>query len=104
MAKDPRPAQRPTTQTVLIVHNGQTHLGLDVQIGKRRVITERQGAAADADRRRRPPAPQGRDPRRAVLAKGGRRYEASRSLPHRAIPRAAVVFRALFVSETTTGG
>ena len=47
MTKDPREAPgrraRPTTQTVLIVHDGKTHLGLDVQIGKRRVITDAQG-------------------------------------------------------------
>ena len=35
--------QRPTTQTVLIVHDGKTHLGLDVQIGKRRIITDAEG-------------------------------------------------------------
>ena len=47
MTKDPREApgrsSRPTTQTVLIVHDGKTHLGLDVQIGKRRVITDAKG-------------------------------------------------------------
>ena len=34
---------RPATQTVLIVHDGKTHLGLDVQIGKRRLITDAAG-------------------------------------------------------------
>ena len=37
MAEDPaqRREQRPATQTVLLVHEGKTHLGLDVQIGRR---------------------------------------------------------------------
>ena len=45
MAGDTRQSreQRPTTQTVLIVHDGKTHLGLDVQIGKRRIITDAAG-------------------------------------------------------------
>ena len=47
MPEDPRDAagreQRPTTQTVLIVHDGKTHMGLDVQIGKRRIITDAEG-------------------------------------------------------------
>ena len=47
MTKDPHDAPgrsaRPTTQTVLIVHEGKTHLGLDVQIGKRRIITDAEG-------------------------------------------------------------
>lgn len=38
-----RREQRPATQTVLIVHDGKTHLGLDVQIGKRRLITDAAG-------------------------------------------------------------
>lgn len=38
-----RREQRPATQTVLIVHDGKTHLGLDVQIGKRRIITDAEG-------------------------------------------------------------
>ena len=42
MTKDSH-RQRPTTQTVLIVHDGKTHLGLDVQIGKRRLITDAAG-------------------------------------------------------------
>ena len=55
MTKDV-PRQRPTTQTVLIVHEGQTHLGLDVQIGKRRLITDAAGRLLkrlDASPRRR---------------------------------------------------
>ena len=43
MTKDQARGQRPTTQTVLIVHDGKTHLGLDVQIGKRRLITDAAG-------------------------------------------------------------
>ena len=42
MTKD-SPRQRPTTQTVLVVHDGKTHLGLDVQIGNRRLITDAAG-------------------------------------------------------------
>ena len=42
MTKDSH-RQRPTTQTVLLVHDGKTHLGLDVQIGKRRLITDAAG-------------------------------------------------------------
>lgn len=55
MTKDSH-RQRPTTQTVLIVHDGKTHLGLDVQIGKRRLITDAAGRLLkrlDAKRRRR---------------------------------------------------
>ena len=47
MAEDTsqRREQRPATQTVLIVHEGKTHLGLDVQIGRprRRRTDETQG-------------------------------------------------------------
>lgn len=62
MTKDSH-RQRPTTQTVLIVHDGKTHLGLDVQIGKRRLITDAAGRLLkrlDAKpRRRRPDETQG---------------------------------------------
>ena len=45
MAEDPsqRREQRPATQTVLLVHEGKTHLGLDVQIGRRRILTDAAG-------------------------------------------------------------
>lgn len=38
-----RREQRPATQTVLLVHDGKTHLGLDVQIGRRRLLTDAAG-------------------------------------------------------------